>query len=44
VVVLAMLNSTLGGIYSAAVYRFAAGKASDAFFSQDLVKSTFRAK
>jgi len=44
VVILILLNSTLSGIYSAAVYRFAAGKESDAFFSQDLVKSAFRPK
>jgi len=44
IIVLILLSSTLGGIYSAAVYRFAAGKDSDAFFSQDLVKSTFRAR
>ena len=41
---LGLLNSTLGGIYSAAVYRFAAGKDADVFFSQDLVKSAFRSK
>ena len=44
VVVLILLNSTLGGIYSAAVYRFAAGKETDAFFNEDLVKSAFRTK
>jgi hypothetical protein len=44
VIVLILLNSTLSGIYSAAVYRFAAGKDSDVFFSQDLVKSAFRPK
>jgi hypothetical protein len=44
IVVLGLLNSTLGGIYSAAVYRFAAGKDTDAFFNQDLVRSAFRPK
>ena len=42
VVALALLSSTLGGIYSAAVYRFAAGKDTDIFFSRELVESTFR--
>ena len=43
-VVLILLNSTLSGIYSAAVYRFAAGKDTDAFFGQELVESAFRPK
>ncbi len=43
-VALILLNATLNGIYSAAVYRFAAGKDTDVFFSQDLVKSAFRSK
>lgn len=43
-VILILLNSTLSGIYSAAVYRFAAGKETDAFFDEDLVKSAFRTK
>lgn len=42
VVALALLSSTLGGIYSAAVYRFAAGKDTDVFFSRELVESAFR--
>lgn len=44
IVVLVLISSTLSGIYSAAVYRFAAGKESDVFFSQDLVESAFRTK
>lgn len=44
VVVLILLSSTLSGIYSAAVYRFAAGKTTDVFFSQELVESAFRPK
>lgn len=43
-VALILLNATLNGIYSAAVYRFAAGKDTDIFFSQDLVKNAFRPK
>jgi hypothetical protein len=44
VVVLILLSSTLSGIYSAAVYRFAAGKGTDGFFSEELVESAFRTK
>ena len=42
--VLILISSTLSGIYSAAVYRFAAGKKSDQFFSEGLVESAFRLK
>ena len=42
--VLILISSTLSGIYSAAVYRFAAGKKSDQFFSEELVESAFRLK
>jgi hypothetical protein len=43
IVALILLSSTLSGIYSAAVYRFAAGKDTDVFFSPELVESAFRA-
>jgi hypothetical protein len=42
--VLILISSTLSGIYSAAVYRFAAGKKADLFFSDELVESAFRMK
>ena len=41
---LILISSTLSGIYSAAVYRFAAGKETDQFFSPELVESAFRMK
>lgn len=41
---LAFINTTLNGIYAAAVYRFAAGKEGDLFFSPELVKGAFRQK
>jgi len=41
---LAFINTTLSGIYAAAVYRFAAGKESDLFFKPDLVQGAFREK
>jgi hypothetical protein len=44
VIALFLISSTLSGIYSAAVYRFAAGKKTDIFFSQELVESAFRTK
>ena len=44
IVVLILISSTLSGIYSAAVYRFAAGKETGDFFSQELVESAFRTK
>jgi hypothetical protein len=44
IVVLILISSTLSGIYSAAVYRFAADKETDVFFSPELVESAFRKK
>ncbi len=44
IVFLILISSTLSGIYSAAVYRFAAGKETDVFFSPELVESAFRKK
>jgi len=44
IVALILISSTLSGIYSAAVYRFASGKKTDIFFSPELVESAFRTK
>ncbi len=44
IVVLILISSTLSGIYSAAVYRFAAGKETVGFFSPELVENAFRKK
>ena len=41
---LALVSSTLSGIYAAALYRYAAEGDAGNFFSADLVKSAFRAK
>jgi hypothetical protein len=41
---LAFINTTLSGIYAAAVYRFAAGKEDDLFFNPELVQGAFRHK
>ncbi len=42
-IVLALLNSTLGGIYSAAVYRYAAEGELSSQFAPELVQNAFRA-
>lgn len=42
--VLALISSTLSGIYSAAVYDYAVGGSFGAFFKEDLIKNAFRAK
>jgi hypothetical protein len=41
---LGLLSSTLGGIYSAAVYNYAVNGQVGEFFSQDLIKNAFRPK
>ena len=43
-VVLALLNATLGGIYSAAVYRYAAEGELSAQFAPELIRDAFRTK
>lgn len=37
-----LTSSTLGGIYSAAVYNYATGGSADEFFRDDLIKNAFR--
>jgi hypothetical protein len=39
-----LISSTLGGIYSAAVYNYAIGGSADEFFREDLIKNAFRPK
>jgi hypothetical protein len=39
-----LISSTLGGIYSAAVYDYAVGGSAGEFFREDLIKNAFRAK
>ena len=41
---IALVSSTLGGIYAAAVYRFAAEGDAGTFFSADMVRGAFRKK
>jgi hypothetical protein len=41
---LGLIESTLKGIYVAAVYRYAAQGEADGFFSEDVVKGAFRSK
>jgi 1,4-dihydroxy-2-naphthoate octaprenyltransferase len=41
---LALVSSTLGGIYAAAVYRYAAEGDAGKFFSADLVRGAFQRK
>ena len=43
-IVLALLSSTLGSIYSAAVYRYAAEGEMSKQFAPELIRNTFRAK
>ena len=43
-IVLGLVSSTLGGIYTAAVYRYAAEGEASGFFSRELVTHAFRAK
>jgi hypothetical protein len=44
VLALALLSSTLGGIYQAALYRYAAGGDTGGYFSEDLIRGAFRSK
>lgn len=44
IVLIALVQGALQGIYTAAVYRYAEGKGVGAFFPQDLVAAAFRAK
>lgn len=41
---LALVSAALGGIYTAAIYRYAAEGASDGFFRPELVRDAFRPK
>ena len=43
-VAIALVSSALGGVYAAAVYRYAAEGQSDGFFTPAMVKSAFRRK
>jgi len=43
-IVLALLSSTLGGIYSAAVYRYAAEGETSKQFAPELIRNAFRAR
>ena len=43
-IVLALLNATLGGIYAAAVYRYAAEGEVSGAFAPELIQNAFRAK
>jgi MFS family permease len=43
-VFLGLINSTLNGIYVAAVYRYAAEGETDSFFAKEMVQGAFRAK
>jgi len=43
-VILGLINSTLNGIYVAAVYRYAAEGETDTFFAKEMVQGAFRAK
>ena len=41
---IALISSTLGGIYAAAVYRFAAEGDAGSYFSADMVRGAFQRK
>ena len=43
-VLLGLINSTLNGIYVAAVYRYAAEGETDSFFAKEMVQGAFRVK
>ena len=43
-VLLGLINSTLNGIYVAAVYRYAAEGETDSFFDREMVEEAFRLK
>ena len=43
-VMLALISSTLGGIYSAAVYRYAAEGEMSEQFAPELIRNAFRVK
>jgi hypothetical protein len=43
-VFLGLINSTLNGIYIAAVYRYAAEGEASGFFSEEMVREAFRLK
>ena len=42
--VLGLINSTLKGIYVAAVYRYAAEGETDSFFDKEMIEGAFRLK
>jgi Family of unknown function (DUF6159) len=44
IVLIGLVNATLSGIYSAAVYQYAANGQTSSFFNQNLVKNAFRSK
>jgi hypothetical protein len=44
IVVLGLISSTLGGIYTAAVYRYAVEGSTGGYFDEDLVRNAFRQK
>ena len=43
-VFMGLINSTLSGIYTAAVYRYAAEGEASGFFSEEMVRGAFRPK
>jgi len=43
-VTLGLLNATLSGIYSAAVYRYAMAGDTSGYFDEELVQNAFRRK
>ena len=44
IIVIAVLGSTLSGIFTIALYRYATGAGPNSFFSQDTLQSAFRTK
>ena len=44
ILVLALISSTLSGIYSAAVYRYAVNGETGVFFQKEMVENAFRLK
>ena len=43
-VAIALVSSALGGVYAAAVYRYAAEGQADGYFTSAMVKNAFRRK
>jgi hypothetical protein len=43
-IVLALIGSTLSGIFNVALYRYAVGKDAGHFFPEDVLAGAFRAK